>query len=92
MKNEKTGLFSFKSPYHKNKELPFLVESDGYVKTVEYKGKTAYLHTSFYSDVQKTIESCKMQFVCSYDEAINKLFDKKIDYLMMQILKAKKEY
>ena len=90
MEAQQTGLFSLVSPYHKNKLLPFLVQSDGYVKTIEYKGKTAYLHTSFYSNVNETIKGCKMQFICSYNDALNKLFDKQIDYFMTQLHRAKR--
>jgi hypothetical protein len=46
------GTYLVKSPYHKNKMLPFNIESDGYVSTVEYKGWQAYLSQGYY-----TIES-----------------------------------
>ena len=46
---EIAGQYHVISPYHKNKKkLPFNIESDGYVSTVEYKGWSAYLRTGFY--------------------------------------------
>ena len=46
---EMAGTYWLKSPYHKNKKLPFNIESDGYVSTVEYKGWDAYLVQGKYS-------------------------------------------
>jgi len=44
------GQYHVISPYHsKVKKLPFNIESDGYVSTIEYKGNTAYLVNGFYS-------------------------------------------
>ena len=44
------GNYVLVSPYHKNKKLlPFNVESDGFVSTVEYKGYQAYLVQQFYN-------------------------------------------
>jgi hypothetical protein len=42
------GTYVVKSPYHKNKLLPFNISKDGYVQTVEYKGFTAYLSSRYY--------------------------------------------
>jgi hypothetical protein len=53
------GTYYFKSPYHKNKKkLPFNIESDGYVTTVEYRGFEATLVQAFYKieDLIKMIE------------------------------------
>jgi hypothetical protein len=53
------GSYFFKSPYHKNKKkLPFLIESDGYVTTVEYRGFEASLVQAWYKmeDLIKMIE------------------------------------
>jgi hypothetical protein len=47
--HEIAGTYILKSPYHKNKKLPFNIESDGYVSTVEYKGWQAYLVQCKYS-------------------------------------------
>lgn len=41
------GTYSVRSPYHKNTLLPFNIESDGYVSTLEYKGNTPYLHQGY---------------------------------------------
>lgn len=53
------GTYYFKSPYHRNKKkLPFNIESDGYVSTVEYRGYEATLVQAFYKidDLLKMIE------------------------------------
>lgn len=47
---ELAGQYNFKSPYHKNKKLPFNIESDGYVSTIEYKGWTAYMVQCYYTN------------------------------------------
>lgn len=54
------GTYVLHSPYHKSKKLlPFNVETDGYVSTVEYKGYTPYFYTSFYTveQIQSLIDS-----------------------------------
>lgn len=43
------GTYVCESPYHKRKMLPFNIETDGYVSTVEYKGWTAYLVKQYYT-------------------------------------------
>lgn len=84
----KTGLYAFKSPYHKNKQLPFMVLTETLVKTVEYKGFTAYKVFSNYQDVNGTIDYCKMKYICSENEAIISS-DKKIKSLMTTLSRAK---
>lgn len=61
------GLWKFKSPYHKNKWLPFLVKSNNEVETVEYRGKTAYKTKSKYENIQETLEKIKAIKVCEME-------------------------
>lgn len=44
------GAWKVKSPYHKRtKYIPFNIDTDGYIRTVEYKGYTPYRYNSFYT-------------------------------------------
>lgn len=44
------------SPYHKKrKKLPFIIESEGFVSTVEYKGTKCYIR-NYYSNLDKLIK------------------------------------
>jgi hypothetical protein len=47
---EMAGTYTVKSPYHKKtKLLPFNIESDGFISTVEYKGNKPYFVSGFYN-------------------------------------------
>ena len=46
---EMAGTYTLKRPYHKKQKLlPFNIESDGFISTVEYKGNKPYLVQGFY--------------------------------------------
>ena len=62
MKEVRAGLYSFRSPYHKRKLLPFLLHPDGLVETVEYKGWTRTSVRCRYDNPQEAIEACRMKF------------------------------
>jgi len=93
--NNITGLYEFKSPYHKHKLLPFLVLTPNFVKTVEYRGKQAYRANSEYSDVQSVISACNMTKVCEYSDVQDvysaKNTDNHICSLVRQLDKAKEK-
>lgn len=84
------GLYSLESPYHKgNVKLPFLIQSDGYVRTIEYKGKTAYKANGYFGSPMGTVKQCKMIFICDYQTAQTEIWNKKIVDLMIKLNKAK---
>ncbi len=95
--NNFLGVYTVKSPYHKKAHyLPFLVVSYCHfnktytVRTVEYKGYTAYKIESDYSE-KKIRESIEMGIILKRANPDNFKGNKEVGELIQQYLNAKNQ-